>query len=168
MSFLWSAETVARNQHPFLGSFFRCLTLTMTINQAITRCKCNALNIFPNLHPQYFLTDSLGKVEGKWKSPSGTLQFIWKLNLRQICADSWLRFLSFQLPQKFSLWQLHELDYSAGSRYVYRVSSHVFGPRQATLHSFLSSYVNFGSSWFVGGPKNFTGNRRQQHPLRKT
>jgi len=23
-----------------------CLTLTMTINQAITRCKCNALNIF--------------------------------------------------------------------------------------------------------------------------
>lgn len=53
---------------------------------------------------------------------------------------------AFSFPQKFSLWQLHELDYIAGSRYVYRDSSHVFGLRQATLHSFLSSYVNFGSS----------------------
>lgn len=85
----------------------------------------------------------------KVKKSFGTLQFIWKLNLRQICADSWMRFLSLRLPQKFLLWQLHELDYSAGSRYVYRVSSHVFGRRQATLHSFSSSYVNFASSWFV-------------------
>lgn len=199
----WQQHPTPNTHHPqrtsslarrrVLLQFSSCLTLTMTINQAITRCKCNALNIFPNLHPTYFLTDSLGTtwnsnrnrkrekhqeqhqeqkgqktLDGKWKSPSGTLQFIWKLNLRQICADSWLRFLSFQLPQKFSLWQLHELDYIAGSRYVYRDSSHVFGLRQATLHSFLSSYVNFGSSWFVGGPENFTQNRRQQQLPRKT
>jgi len=37
------------------------------------------------------------------------VQFIWKLNLRQICADSWLRFSpNAPLPD----FQLHELDYA--------------------------------------------------------
>jgi len=35
-----------------------CLTLTMTINQAITRCKCNALNIFLPLTPLHNIFQS--------------------------------------------------------------------------------------------------------------
>lgn len=127
------------------------------------------IEYFSKPSPSIFFNRLVGKRSRREvKKPFGTLQFIWKLNLRQICADSWMRFLSFRLPQKFSLWQLHELDYSAGSRYVYRVSSHVFGRRQATLHSFSSSYVNFASSWFVGGLKNFNRNRRQHQKLQKT
>lgn len=156
---LYISKIVARTKNHFHSLFPTSrLTRTMTINQAITRCKCNALNIFQTFTLHIFCK-KMGELWSR-QSPSGALQFIWKLNLRQICADSWLRFL-LQLPRNFSVEATSWIGLQCG--FLLRLPSlkPCFARWQATLHSFLSSCVNFGSLRFVGGPENFNKNIRQ-------
>lgn len=55
------SKTLARTKNHFRTLFPTSrLTRTMTINQAITRCKCNALNIFQTFTLHIFLQENGG------------------------------------------------------------------------------------------------------------